>query len=158
MPQTIHEERLLHVLLDQLARATPVGSYLPSSDDAMLGKVLAMLDSNPGDSRPLAALAQAVNTTERTLMRRCQRDLGMSFAQWRARLRVVKAIAMLEAGQTVESIAFDLAYASSSAFITMFRKVTGETPDEYRRRSGASAQRAVGTSSLSTLAPMRKME
>ncbi|MCC7596507.1 helix-turn-helix transcriptional regulator [Janthinobacterium sp. FW305-129] len=135
MPQTIHEERLLQVLLDQLARAAPVGSYLPSSDDPMLGKVLAMLDSNPGDDRPLAALAQAVNTTERTLMRRCQRDLGMSFAQWRARLRVIKAMAMLETGQTVESIAFDLAYASSSAFITMFRKVTGETPDEYRRRS-----------------------
>ena len=136
LPQNIHEERLLQVLLDQLARATPVGSYLPSSDDPLLGQVLAMLDRHPGDERPLAALAHAVNTTERTLMRRCQRDLGMSFAQWRARLRVVKAMSLLEAGRTVESIAFDLAYASSSAFIAMFRKVTGETPDEYRRRGG----------------------
>lgn len=42
------------------------------------------------------------------MMRRCQRDLGMSFAQWRQRLRVVAAMSLLEQGQTVESIAFDL--------------------------------------------------
>jgi AraC-like DNA-binding protein len=120
--------------------------------------VLFTPDNNPGDNRPLAALVQAVNSTERMLMRRCQRDLGTSFAQWRARLGVAKAIAMLEASQTVESIAFHLTYASSSAFVAMFRKVMGEAPDEYRRRSGASVHCAVETSSLSTFAPMRKIE
>jgi AraC-like DNA-binding protein len=136
LPQAENEERLLYVLADQLASARRVGSYLPTSDDPVLGKVLRILDSNPGDSRSLPELAHATNTTERTLMRRCQRDLGMTFAQWRQRLRVIKAMSMLEDGATVESIAFDLGYASSSAFITMFRRVTDETPDEYRKRSG----------------------
>ena len=40
---------------------------------------------------------------------------------------------MLDAGQTVESIALDLGYSSASAFITMFRRLTGTTPDEFRK-------------------------
>lgn len=134
LPQSEHEERLLQVLVDQPAGARQVGSYLPASDDAVLGKVLHMLNENPGDTRSLAELAHAANTTERTLMRRCQRDLGMTFAEWRQRLRVIRSMSLLEQGQTVENIAFELGYASSSAFITMFRRLTAETPDEYRRR------------------------
>ena len=125
--------RLLHVLLEQLMAAPRAGSYLPTSDDPALGAVLRLLQANPGDNRPVPALAALAHTTERTLMRRCQRDLGMSLAQWRQRLRVVKAMALLETGQSVETIALDLGYASASAFITMFKRLAGATPDEFRK-------------------------
>ncbi|MET0963095.1 MAG: helix-turn-helix transcriptional regulator [Noviherbaspirillum sp.] len=127
------EERLLQVLVDQLASAACAGSYLPMSEDALLGPVLRELESRPGDTRSLAELADAAHTTERTLMRRCQRDLGMTFAEWRQRLRVVKAMPLLETGRSVENIAFELGYGSSSAFITMFRRLMGVTPDEFRK-------------------------
>jgi len=130
------EERLLRVVLDQLAGAARAGSYLPTSDDPLLGPLLRMLEACPGDTRSLPELAREVNTTERTLTRRCQRDLGMSFVEWRQRLRIVKAMPLLEAGQTVERIAFDLGYSSASAFITMFRRMMGVTPDEFRRGAG----------------------
>jgi AraC-like DNA-binding protein len=130
------DERLLQVLVDQLAGATCVGSYLPSSDDPQLAAVLRALEADPADDRPLADLAQLANTTGRTLMRRARRDLGMTLAEWRQRLRVVRGMAMLEQGCTVETIALDLGYASASAFIAMFRRLTNETPDEYRRRAG----------------------
>jgi len=135
---TPQDGRLLQVLVDQLALAPRAGSYLPSSDDPALGAVLRMLQTQPGDNRPLPALAQAAHTTERTLMRRAQRDLGMSLAEWRQRLRVVKAMPLLEAGQTVETIALDLGYGSASSFITMFKRLVGTTPDEYRK--GAVSQ------------------
>ncbi|PAU62794.1 AraC family transcriptional regulator [Pseudomonas sp. PIC25] len=133
LPRTEADERLLRVLVDQLAAAPRAGSYLPTSDDPLLGPVLDALSANPADNRTLPELAREANTTERTLMRRCQRDLGISFAEWRQRLRVVRAMALLEAGQTVESIALDLGYASASAFIAMFRRLMGVTPDEFRR-------------------------
>ena len=125
--------RQLQLLLDKLARAPKVGSYLPSSSDSLLEPVLRQLAGNPADTRSLAQLASLANTTERTLMRRCQRDLGMSFAQWRQRLRVVAALAELERGRTVEAIALDLGYSSASAFIGMFRRLMGVSPDEYRK-------------------------
>lgn len=133
------EARLLKVLLDQLTLAPRAGSYLPSSDDPALGAVLRLLQAHPGDNRSLPELAHAVHSTERTLMRRCQRDLGMPFAEWRQRLRVVRAMPLLEAGQTVETIALDLGYGSASAFIAMFKKLMGTTPDELRRGTLSAA-------------------
>lgn len=125
--------RLLQVLVDLLVAAPRVGSYLPTSDDPALGSVLRWLEVHPGDNRPVPELAAQVHTTERTLMRRSQRDLGMGLLQWRQRLRVVKAMALLERGQTVETIALDLGYGSASAFIAMFKRLAGTTPDEYRK-------------------------
>jgi transcriptional regulator GlxA family with amidase domain len=133
-PQTPEQQRLLQVLVDKLIQAPHAGSYLPSSDDPLLGPVLRTLEANPSDPRSLPQLARAANTTERTLMRRAQRDLGMSLVEWRQRLKVIEALALLERGQSVETIGLDLGYSSASAFISMFRKMMGTTPDEYRRR------------------------
>ncbi len=127
--------RLLQVLVDQLATAACAGSYLPMAQDPLLSPLLQALEANPGDTRSLAALARSRHTTERTLMRRCKRELGMSLAEWRKRLRVVSAMPRLQAGDTVENIAHDLGYNSSSAFIAMFHRMTGATPDAYRKGS-----------------------
>ncbi|MCP3097967.1 helix-turn-helix transcriptional regulator [Myxococcus sp. K15C18031901] len=131
-PRTSAERRLLRVLIDQLARAPAQGSYLPMSDDPLLGPVLTALEAHPEDARSLEAWAERLHTTERTLERRCQQHLGLSFSEWRQRLRVVKALALLEQGRSVESIALDLGYASASSFIAMFRRMTGTTPDKVR--------------------------
>ncbi len=57
----------------------------------------------------------------------------MTFTEWRQRLRTMAALPLLAEGQTVETIAFDLGYSSASAFIVMFRKLMGMTPDEFRK-------------------------
>ena len=143
-PMAERDARLLQVLVDLLGQAPCAGSYLPSSDDPALAVLLQQLQANPADNRGLPALAQAVHLTERTLMRRCQRDLGMSLNEWRQRLRVVKATALLEAGQTVETIAPDLGYGSASAFIAMFKRLMDATPNEFRRGAAPGApERAV---------------
>lgn len=134
-PHTPAYARLLQVALDQLQLAQKAGSYLPSSNDPLLAAVIDALMADPGDARTVAQWAALVHSTERTLMRRAQSELGMTLAQWRQRLRVVKAMPLLLAGETVENIAHDLGYASSSAFIAMFRNLAGVTPDEYRRSS-----------------------
>jgi AraC-like DNA-binding protein len=147
LPDDPGEARLLQVLVDQLALAPCSGSYLPGSDDPVLAPVLRALQARPGDSRSLAELATAAHTTERTLVRRFQSELGMPFAEWRQRLRVLAALPRLEAGQKVASIALDLGYGSASAFIAMFRRLMGITPDDYRK----GAVRAVaGTDPLTS--------
>lgn len=67
----------------------------------------------------------------------CQQALGMPLSQWRQRLCIVKALPRLAAGEKVESIARDLGYASASAFIVMFRRLTGMTLDNMRRPAEA---------------------
>ncbi len=143
-PANEAENRLFHVLLDQLKQAPKQGNYLPTSDDPLLKPVLDSLYQRPGDNRSLAAWADVAHTTERTLARRCDNDLGIPFSEWRQRLRVITALKMLEAGRTVESIAIDLGYGSSSAFIAMFRKMVGASPMEFRN-SGRSSRNASGS-------------
>jgi AraC-like DNA-binding protein len=132
-PRSPPDGRLVEVLVDELASAPRQGTYLPTSEDPLLRPILAALEARPDDPRTLAQWARRVHSTERTLVRRCQRDLGMSFGEWRQRLRVVRALALLEAGRSVESIALDLGYASASAFIAMFRRMTGTSPDKLRK-------------------------
>jgi AraC-like DNA-binding protein len=132
-PRSPQELRLAEVLVDELAAAPRQGTYLPTSDDPLLRPVLAALEARPDDRRTLAEWARQAHTTERTLVRRFRRDLGLSFGEWRQRLRVVRALALLDAGRSVESIALDLGYGSSSAFIAMFHRMTGASPDKLRR-------------------------
>ena len=56
----------------------------------------------------------------------------MPFAEWKQRLRVVKAMPMLEARQTVEHVSTTLGYSNASSFIAMFKRMTGMTPEDYR--------------------------
>lgn len=132
-PYSQSDERLLQVLVDQLISAKCAGSYLPGSADPILGPILDFIERNPGDAQSLSQLARLFHTTERTVMRRAKRDLGMPLSEWRQRLRTVEAMKRLDSGTKIESIALDLGYASASSFIAMFKKLVGVTPDEYRR-------------------------
>ncbi len=123
--------RLLRVLVDELARCTTTGSYVPHSDDPELDAVLSALRADPSDDRSLSALAHAFNMSERTLIRRCQQTLGMSLTEWRQRLRLVSALPRLQMGHSVESVALDVGYSTSSAFIVMFRRLMGTSPRRF---------------------------
>ncbi|WP_234920009.1 helix-turn-helix transcriptional regulator, partial [Aeromonas veronii] len=88
--------------------------------------------SDPADPRTLAQWAGQLHTTERTLARRCLRELGMSFGQWRARLRLLKALAWLKGDMPIQEISWRLGYGSTSAFIAMFNRELGCSPQRYR--------------------------
>jgi transcriptional regulator GlxA family with amidase domain len=124
--------RFLQVVVDLLAAARRTGTYLPWSEDRHLQPILSHLERNPQDNRALAEFARLGGTTERTLIRRSMRDLGMPFAEWKQRLRVIKAMPLLEGSETIERISSAMGYGSASAFIAMFKRMTGLTPEEYR--------------------------
>lgn len=137
------------LLVHRLQAAGQVDNFLPDSDDRLLQPVLATLRANPGDATPLGAWARQVHTTERTLARRFERQLGMGFAEWRSRVRLMRALARLKEGGRVQEIAGELGYATASAFIAMFSRHTGMTPERYRRQlhegdSQASSQPGKG--------------
>ncbi|MDM0090106.1 MULTISPECIES: helix-turn-helix transcriptional regulator [unclassified Variovorax] len=132
-PRTEADLRLAHVVVDQLAQAPQQRCYLPDAQSPALVAVLDALQAAPDDHRSLADWAQQVHVTERTLARHCQRELGMSLGEWRQRLRFLRAVDALEAGHTVQQIGFDLGYGTASAFIAMFQREAGTTPEQYRK-------------------------
>ena len=134
-PYTQQYNKLLDVILDQLAIAPIAGSYLPDSNDPLLRRALIYLQENPANNCSLRELAEKIGTSERTLARKSQRDLAMPLSEWRQRLKVMCAITMLQTRMSVESIALELGYSSASAFIVMFKRLLNTTPDEYRKHN-----------------------
>ena len=130
-PQDI---RLAEVVLDQLKAAPIQECFLPYATSKELQSVLQCLQDNPGDDRSLAEWAKYANVTVRTLERHCLTELGITLIEWRQRLRFMRAIDSLATGRTVQQIAFDLNYSTPSAFIAMFRRMAGTTPEQYRLR------------------------
>jgi len=132
VPKTEADQRLALVLVDQLLEAPRRESFLPVSDDALLLSVIDALRANPSDRRSLSEWARSLETTEKTLSRRFQAQLGISFNEWRQRLKLVVSLSLIEDGKSVQSIAKTLGYNSPSAFIAMFRRLTGTSPTNMR--------------------------
>jgi len=58
-------------------------------------------------------------------------ETSMSLGQWLRRLKLLDALRRLAAGESVNTIAFELGYNGASAFIAMFRRELGQTPKRY---------------------------
>ena len=128
VPVTPEDHRLAEVVLDQCRSARLHHRYLPATDDPYLQPILKHLRESAGDRRSLAAWARQLNTTERTLSRRWRSAIGISFQEWRQRNKLVAAVTALDEGRPVHVVAADLGFRSSSAFIAMFRQMTGTSP------------------------------
>jgi AraC-like DNA-binding protein len=133
IPERDADQRLAQVLVDQLQQAPMHECYLPYATHAGLLGILDALQKEPGDNRPLADWAAQIHVSERTLARQFVRELGMSFGEWRQRLRFLAAIEALDSQRSIQEIAFDMGYSTGSAFIAMFQRQAGCTPEQYRR-------------------------
>ncbi|QZA80790.1 AraC family transcriptional regulator [Deefgea piscis] len=129
-----NEQAQATLLLERLISADQHTSYLPETTHRQLRPILDALLAQPGDTTTLAQWAQHVHSTERTLARQFQRELGLSFIQWRNRLRLLRAQAALKEHHAIQDIAWQLGYSHPSAFIAMFRQHTGLSPERYRRQ------------------------
>jgi AraC-like DNA-binding protein/mannose-6-phosphate isomerase-like protein (cupin superfamily) len=127
------QARLIAVIPDLLAtlRAEPLQLPLPA--DRRLRTIADALLRDPTDHRPLREWGVRVGASERTLARRFRGETGMGFRAWRQRLRLQSAITRLSEGTAVTAVAYELGYASPSAFVAMFRRKLGAPPRRYLR-------------------------
>ena len=134
--------RQFELMIELLARAGHTDSYLPDSDDRQLEPILQAIRLDPADATTLQEWAERVHSTERTLARRFQSALGMTFVQWRNRVRLLRALVWLKEDRSIQDIALALGYGTPSAFIAMFRKQIGFSPQRYRRQMCGEVARA----------------
>ncbi|MFE0380716.1 AraC family transcriptional regulator [Streptomyces inhibens] len=131
---TAERLRLRAVLLDQLRHSAQQPVHVPAASDPRLVAVCAILRDNPADDRTLAQLGAVAGVSDRTLTRLCRAEFGMSFPQWRTQLRLHHALRLLAEDTPVTVVAHQCGWASSSAFIDVFRRAFGHTPGTHRAR------------------------
>ncbi|SFD14869.1 AraC family transcriptional regulator [Massilia yuzhufengensis] len=119
------------LILDEMVRAPSRPIRVPLPRDKRLKGLCAALMDAPDDSRTLGDWAQAAGASERTLARLFERELGMSFGQWRQQVRLAHGASLIARGLPLWQVAQQLGYASQSAFTAMFRKTFGSTPTAF---------------------------
>lgn len=119
------------LILLELAQAQTEKLFVPVPADPRLLRVCRRLLEEPGRSWTLERWGEEVGTSPRTLARLFRSELGMGFRAWRDQVRLTESIARLGTGASVERVALELGYGSSSAFIAMFRRNLGRSPKAY---------------------------
>lgn len=126
------DRRTMAFLVDQLAspEVLPLSLTMPCDKRARI--VADRLRDNPADSTELAELATIAGASVRTLQRTFRAETGLSFAEWRRRLRLLHAAALISGGASVTAAGLDVGYQSTSAFVAAFRDELGVTPTRMR--------------------------
>ena len=111
---------------------------LPTPQDERLAAACAVTGEDLATAVSLAELARAVNVGERTLSRLFRREFGMTYPQWRTRVRVFEAMILLAGGASVTDTASRCGWATTSGFVDTFHRMMGRTPGNYRSVSQRS--------------------
>lgn len=112
-----------------------------SQHTAMIERVTEILKKDLARRYCVEELASTINLSPSHFHRIFRQETGLSPIAYAERLRCREACRRLEnTDQTITQIATDLGYASSQHFATVFRRLTGRTPTQWRERSIGLAQ------------------
>jgi len=128
-------EAIATVIMDEIRTLPAEPLCLPLPSDDRLKRVARAFLADPADKRNLEAWARLGAVSSRTLSHRFVLETGFTFTAWRQRARLLRSLEMLAAGLSVTTIAAELGYSTTSAFIGVFRSALGRTPSRYRHNS-----------------------
>jgi AraC family transcriptional regulator len=102
-----------------------------------LRRAVERLRSDSDTDVSLAALASDAGLSRFHFCRAFKESTGLSPHAWLRQHRLEQAMNMLrDSDASVVSVAAALGYSSQTAFAAAFRKLTGETPSDWRKRVG----------------------
>ncbi len=126
---------IARMILTELARMRERPFAVPMPRDERAARVARALLENPQVGLDLDGWAERAGASRRTLARLFRAETGLSFNEWRARLRAIDGLARLSAGASVAASAASVGYASPSAFSAMVRRNLGKPPRQMTRPS-----------------------
>jgi AraC-like DNA-binding protein len=129
--QAARYEMLSRALLEEMRAAPTLSLDLALPGDRRLRTLCEALLEDPGAALSLQDWAPRVGASARTLARLFQQQLGMSFGQWRQRVRLAHAAALVSVGTPLADVAASLGYESASAFSAMFKRALGRPPSTF---------------------------
>ncbi|WP_108650715.1 AraC family transcriptional regulator [Dongshaea marina] len=123
--------RLVQVLLDAISELPLAANSLPLPFDKRLLLICEKLQARVNLSVNMEQLGSEVGLSGRSVSRLFKSQTGLSFQQWRQRLRLLHGVSLLEKGESITNIALACGYDSLSAFVAAFKKQFGRSPGQY---------------------------
>jgi AraC-like DNA-binding protein len=125
------EAMLAELVINEVARSATLPIRVALPHDKRLKSLCETLIADPSLPLTLDEWARHAGASARTLARLFEKELGMSFSQWRQQVRLAHAAPLISAGMPLSHVAAELGYASQSAFSAMFKKTFGESPSSF---------------------------
>ena len=131
-PALLRHVQIVELIFSELDRAQRVLAHVPIPDEPRLKSLCADFIDNPSQESKLESWAAQLNMSSRTLARLFQKELGMSYGEWRKRTRLLLSMQRLACGVSILEVALEHGYQSPSAFTAMFKRTMGYTPSNCR--------------------------
>lgn len=115
----------------------PYVSFAPPTDhgDAVVGELQQWLARHYSVASPVEEMQRRAQLSETTFKRRFKKATGCSPLQYVQFLRVEKAKRLLEGSELpVDDVTWQVGYEDAAFFRRLFKRVTGMTPGNYRRK------------------------
>lgn len=134
--KTPEQKRLVLTFLDEIATAKPQHHLsIPYPQSSALCLVAKLILEKPEDMQTIDHWAQVAAMSRRSFTEHFRRETGLSFGDWRTRVKLHEALKMLSEGKkSVTEIGGDLGYQNTSSFIEVFREQFGLSPKKYIER------------------------
>lgn len=126
------DQHLLGLLFAELQVAPPLSTHVPLPRQPRLKALCEAFVADPSRESCLQDWADQSSMSSRTLARLFQRELGMTFGEWRTRTRLILSLQRLALGKTILEVALEHGYQSPSAFSAMFKRELGHAPSQYQ--------------------------
>jgi transcriptional regulator GlxA family with amidase domain len=113
-------------------------------EDYDIGRVQDYIEKNYDELLTINGLAEKFNMSPRTFIRKFTAITGNTPLEYIQRVRVEGAKRLLEKGKlTVEQVCLKSGYGDFGFFRNIFKRLTGLTPQEYKRKYGLMFNQAV---------------
>ncbi len=99
-----------------------------------------LIESAPAQPHDARDMAFDMGVSATTLNGYFEKVYGMTIASYARRRRIRLAQGMLEQGKSVSAAACAAGYGNPSKFAAAFKRETGLTPSEFRKRSGCAGR------------------
>ena len=130
----LEQNQELQRMLDERTRELDVANEKLMALTPLKNRICQSLAGRLNEDNDIAAIAQALSLSTRTLIRRLHAE-GTNFRQIKDQMRQDTALRLLrESQETVEKIAAQVGFDSLTAFHRAFKSWTGLTPLTYRRQ------------------------
>lgn len=126
--QGSRDERIIELILDELRRLNGHAFHAPLPRSKDLLDVCEQIKARLSHPWTAADAAHYLQVSERTVMRKFQTDVGLTFNEWLRQTRLLFALESLAMGNSVLDTALACGYDSPSAFSAMFKSRLGLSP------------------------------
>jgi len=109
-----------------------------NAEPPMITRAKEFIEKNQTEDLSLEQVSKAVNTSTFYFCKMFKKATGLNFTDYVSRVRVEKAKnLLLNPNLRVSEIAYEIGFQSLTHFNRVFKKITGQSPTEYREQLAA---------------------